>query len=312
MSFSINRVNSSIYRINSSSNYSTFDVFFFNFRNDKSSIQLQRRVSKSSQMRFSCSSNIYVIVFTCQTNLSIEIFICFTRYTNNFFSKSSFQVFSYINYRWRVVKIFRKTISISWLRSRFSTKKSLFLHINYKIFLKKIVNLKLISINVQQTIKRVISIYSRSTKFNRDIDDVIDRIKFIEFIESKHVSRWVVNYSRLCRNVRVFVHIVKTTLKKISFIDTITNNSTLTRFSIETKTKAFIRRFNNTSKITIEKNIYNQLFEFHFDNDENIIINQLNVQNQRIVNVVIDNYIVKYFSQFDLSNSSKFSNSSNF
>ena len=37
--------------------------------------------------------------------------------------------------------------------------------------------------------------------------------------------------------------------------------------------------------------------------------NQLNAQTQRIVNVVIDNYIVKHFSQFDLS---KLSNSSNF
>ena len=112
-------------------------TLFFNFRNDKFSIQLQRRVSKSSQTRFSCSSNVYVAIFICQTSLSIEVFICFTRHTNNFFSKSSFQFFSYIDYRWRVVKIFRKTISTNWLRSRFSTKKSLFLHINYNFFLKK-------------------------------------------------------------------------------------------------------------------------------------------------------------------------------
>ena len=58
-----------------------------------------------------------------------------------------------------------------------------------QIFFEKNVNFKLISINVQQTIKRVTSIYSRSTKFNENIDDIIDRIKFIEFIESKHVSR---------------------------------------------------------------------------------------------------------------------------
>ena len=62
-------------------------TLFFNFRNDKFSIQLQRRVSKSSQTRFSYSSNIYVIVF-----------IYFTRYTNNFFLKSSFQFFLYIDY----------------------------------------------------------------------------------------------------------------------------------------------------------------------------------------------------------------------
>ena len=36
--------------------------------------------------------------------------------------------------------------------------------------------------------------------------------------------------------------------------------------------------------------------------------NQLNVQTQRIVDVVIDNYIVKYFSQFDSSKLSNFSN----
>ena len=120
------------------------------------------------------------------------------------------------------------------------------------------------------------------------------------------------NYSKFRRNVRVFVHIVKTKLKNFfSFINTIANNSTLTRFSIETKTKTFIRRFNNTSKITIEKNIYNQSFESYFDNDENIIINQLKVQIQRIVDVIINNFIVKYFSQFNLLNSSKFSNSSN-
>ena len=178
---------------------------------------------------------------------------------------------------------------------------------------KKNFNFKLILIKTRQAIKRVISIHSRSTKLNRDIDDVIDRIKFIEFIESKHVSRWVVNHSRFRHDVRVFVYIVKTTLKKFfSFIDTTTNNLTLTRFLIETKTKTFTRRFNNTSRITIEKNIYNQSFEFYFDNDENIITNQLNVQIQRIVNVVIDNYIVKHLSQFDSSNSSKFLNSSNF
>ena len=86
------------------------------------------------------------------------------------------------------------------------------------------------------------------------------------------------NHLRFRRDIRVFVYIVKTTLKKkISFIDTTTNNSTLTRFSIETKTKTFIRRFNNTLRITIKKNIYNQSFKFYFNNNKNIITNQLNV-----------------------------------
>ena len=40
--------------------------------------------------------------------------------------------------------------------------------------------------------------------------------------------------------------------------------------------------------------------------------NQLNVQIQRIVNIVINNYIIKYFSQFNSSNSLKFLNSLNF
>ena len=70
--------------------------------------------------------------------------------------------------------------------------------------------------------------------------------------------------------------------------------------------KTFTRWFNSISRITIEKNIYNQLFEFYFD--ENNIINQLNAHIQRIVDIVIDNYIVKYFSQFDLLKSSNFSN----
>ena len=42
------------------------------------------------------------------------------------------------------------------------------------------------------------------------------------------------------------------------------------------------------------------------------MINQLNVKTQRIINVVIDNYIVKHFSQLDLSKSSNSSNSQNF
>ena len=79
-----------------------------------------------------------------------------------------------------------------------------------------------------------------------------------------------------------------------------------TRFLTKTKIKVFIRRFNNISKITIEKNIYNQLFEFYFD--ENNIMSQLNIRIQRIINVAINNYIVKHFSQFDLSKSSNFSN----
>ena len=39
--------------------------------------------------------------------------------------------------------------------------------------------------------------------------------------------------------------------------------------------------------------------------------NQLNVQTQRIVDVVIDNYVVKHSSQFDSSKSSNSSNSQN-
>ena len=117
------------------------------------------------------------------------------------------------------------------------------------------------------------------------------------------------NHSRFRRDVRVFVHIVKIVLKNVvSSLDVSSSQKLTTKIS---KIKAFTRRFNNISRITIEKNIYNQSFELYFDNDENIMINQLNVQTQRIVDVAIDNYIVKYFSQFDLLNSSKFSNSSN-
>ena len=167
--------------------------------------------------------------------------------------------------------------------------------------------------------QRVTSNYSRSSKLEQiDINDNIERIKFIDFLESKHVSRWVVNHSRLRRDVRVFVHIVKIVLKNvISFLDISSSQEittktfifTSTRFSIKAKTKTFTRRFNNISSITIEKNIYNQSFKFHFD--ENNITNQLNVKTQRIIDVVIDNYIVKHFSQFDSSKSSNFSNSQN-
>ena len=89
-----------------------------------------------------------------------------------------------------------------------------------------------------------------------------------------------------------------------------------TRFSTKTRTKTFTRWFNNISKIINKKNIYNQFFKFqflsYFDNDEKIITNQLNVQIQRIVDIVMNNYIVKHFSQFDSSKLSNSLNSQNF
>ena len=174
-----------------------------------------------------------------------------------------------------------------------------------QIFFEKNVNFKLISINARQTIQRVTSSHSRSSKFKQiDVNDNIEQIKFIDFLESKHVFCWVMNHSRFRRNVRIFVHIVKIVLKNVvSSFDVSLSQKFTTKIS---KMKTFIRRFNSISRITIEKNIYNQLFEFHFD--ENNIINQLNAQTQRIVDVVIDNYIVKHFSQFDSSKLSNFSN----
>ena len=160
-------------------------------------------------------------------------------------------------------------------------------------FFEKNVNLKLISINARQTMQRVTSNYSRSSKLKQiDVNDNIEQIKFIDFLESKHVSRWVINHSRFRRDVRVFVYIVKIVLKNVVSSLVVSSSQKLTTKT--SKMKIFTRRFNNISRIIIEKNIYNQSFEFHFD--ENNITNQLNIQIQRIVNVVIDNYIVKHFS----------------
>ena len=140
---------------------------------------------------------------------------------------------------------------------------------NFRV--EKNINFKLVSINVRQTIKSITLIHSRFAKLKRDTSNFIERIKSIEFIESKHVFRWVVNHSRFRRNVRAFVHIVKIVLKDfVSFIIVSLSQNFTTKtfisifFSIETKTKTFIRWFNNTSKIIVKKIFTINFLNFNF------------------------------------------------
>ena len=127
------------------------------------------------------------------------------------------------------------------------------------------INLDLVSFNVRRAIRAITSKELRSPEISKAqiVNTLIDRIRATDSLESKHISRWVVNHSQLRKNVRTFQSFIKALLEE-SFSESIDispiHNSVRHSSSIDDSLEA--SRTRRHHRLTSEKeSINHNLFE---------------------------------------------------